>query len=154
MGYDFMPSAKNDQPMHEDVTYELDQFPEDRTEKDLETHVAPADPRAHEGLSTLHPVAQKPVSDIEQGYMSATACILANLSMKLGRSIQWDHAKGAVVGDAEANQLLRRPYRAPVGASGTRHGLRGRTQMGVSRGNRPRCIEGCQPPTSYPAAFV
>ena len=50
---------------------------------------------------------QKPVSDIEQGYMSATACILANLSMKLGRSIQWDHAKGVVVGDAEANQLLR-----------------------------------------------
>ena len=25
----------------------------------------------------------------------------------------WDHAKGAVVGDAEANKLLRRPYRAP-----------------------------------------
>jgi hypothetical protein len=32
--------------------------------------------------------------------------------MKLGRSIQWDHAKGVVVGDAEANQLLRRAYRA------------------------------------------
>ena len=56
---------------------------------------------------------QKPVSDIEQGYMSATACILANLSMKLGRSFQWDHTKGAVVGDAEANKLLRRPYRGP-----------------------------------------
>jgi hypothetical protein len=56
---------------------------------------------------------QKPVSDIEQGYMSATACILANLSMKVGRSLQWDHAKGMVVGDAEANRLLRRPYRSP-----------------------------------------
>jgi hypothetical protein len=56
---------------------------------------------------------EKPVSDIEQGYMSATACILANLSMKLGRSLQWDHAKGMVVGDSEANTLLRRPYRAP-----------------------------------------
>jgi predicted dehydrogenase len=32
MGYDFTPSTRNDQPMHEDVTYELDQFPEDRTE--------------------------------------------------------------------------------------------------------------------------
>jgi hypothetical protein len=54
-----------------------------------------------------------PVADIEQGYMSATACILANLSMRLGRSLQWDHANGVVVGDAEANQLLRRPYRSP-----------------------------------------
>ena len=54
-----------------------------------------------------------PVADIEQGYMSAAACILANMSMKLGRSLQWDHAKGLVVGDDEANRLLRRPYRAP-----------------------------------------
>jgi Oxidoreductase family, C-terminal alpha/beta domain len=56
---------------------------------------------------------ETPVADIEQGYISASACILANLSMQLGRSLQWDHAKGMVVGDAEANKLLRRPYRAP-----------------------------------------
>jgi hypothetical protein len=31
----------------------------------------------------------------------------------LGRSLQWDHAKGVVVGDPEANQLLRRAYRTP-----------------------------------------
>jgi hypothetical protein len=53
------------------------------------------------------------VADIEQGCMSATACILANLSMQLGRTLQWDQAKGVVVGDAEANKLLRRPYRGP-----------------------------------------
>jgi hypothetical protein len=35
-----------------------------------------------------------PVSDIEQGYISTTACILANLSMTLGRTIAWDHAQG------------------------------------------------------------
>ena len=55
----------------------------------------------------------RPVADIEQGYISATACILANLSMELGRSLQWDHAKGMVVNDAEANKRLRRPYRGP-----------------------------------------
>ena len=56
----------------------------------------------------------KPVADIEQGYMSTTACILANLSMKLGgRNLVWDHAKGRVVGDEEANRLLARPYRKP-----------------------------------------
>jgi hypothetical protein len=114
MSYDFVPSGKNNGgPIHEDVTYELDQFPEDRTEKDLETHVAPA-VRAHmKNFLACIESRQKPVADIEQGYISATACILANLSMKLGRSLQWDQAKGLVVGDAEANRLLRRPYRAP-----------------------------------------
>jgi len=113
MGYDFTPSAKGVAPIHEDVTYEFDQFPEDKTEKDLETHVAPAI-RAHmkDFLSCISS-RKTPVADIEQGYISATACILANLSMKLGRSLQWDHAKGLVVGDAEANALMRRPYRAP-----------------------------------------
>jgi len=55
----------------------------------------------------------RPVADIEQGYISTTACILANLSMKLGRTLEWDHGQGRVVGDEEANRLLRRPYRAP-----------------------------------------
>jgi hypothetical protein len=92
---------------------ELDQFPEDRTEKDLERPVAPAI-RGHM-KNFLENIASRgrPVSDIEEGYISTTACILANLSMELGRSLQWDHAKGMVVGDAEANKRLRRPYRAP-----------------------------------------
>ena len=50
---------------------------------------------------------------IEQGYMSTAACMLANVSMKLGRSLHWDHGRGLVVGDDEANRLLRRPYRSP-----------------------------------------
>jgi hypothetical protein len=55
----------------------------------------------------------QPVADVEQGYISSAACILANLSMQLGRSLAWDAVKGEVVGDAEANQLLRRAYRSP-----------------------------------------
>ena len=35
MGYDFIPHGKGT-PIHRDVTYEFEQFPEDRTEKDLE----------------------------------------------------------------------------------------------------------------------
>ena len=113
MGYDFTPIAKGETPIHEDVTYEYEQFPEDRTEKDLERHVAPAI-RAHmkDFLSCISS-RKTPVADIEQGYMSTTACILANLSMRLGRSLEWDHTKGVVVRDDEANRLLRRPYRAP-----------------------------------------
>jgi len=113
MSYTFTPVAKGEQPIHEDVTYELEQFPEDKTEKDLERHVAPAI-RAHM-KNFLECIESRgtPVADIEQGYMSAAACILANISMGLGRSLQWDHAKGLVVNDAEANKLLRRPYRSP-----------------------------------------
>lgn len=113
MGYDFVPAGGKGPAIHEDVVYELDRFPEDRTEKDLERHVAPA-VRAHM-KNFLECIASRgtPVADIEQGYMTATACILANHSMRLGRSLQWDHAKGVVVGDPEANALLRRPYRAP-----------------------------------------
>jgi predicted dehydrogenase len=113
MSYDFIPSGKGGEPIHEDVVYELEQFPEDKTEKDLERHVAPAI-RAHmKNFLSCIESREKPIADIEQGYMSAAACILANLSMKLGRSITWDHEKGHVVGDPEANRLLRRPYRSP-----------------------------------------
>jgi len=113
MGYDFVPSGKGAAPMHEDVAYEFERFPEDKTEKDLETHVAPAI-RAHL-QNFLECVGSRgtPVADIEQGYMSATACILANHSMTLGRSLEWDHGTGMVVKDTEANALLRRPYRSP-----------------------------------------
>ena len=55
----------------------------------------------------------RPVADIEQGYISTASCILANISMQLGRSLAWDSAKGEVIGDDAANRLLRRPYRAP-----------------------------------------
>jgi predicted dehydrogenase len=113
MSYDFIPRAKDEAPIHEDVVYELDQFPEDKTEQDLERHVAPAI-RAHmKNFLGCIESRSTPVADIEQGYMSTTACILANLSMQLGRSLEWDHAKGVVVNDEEANRLLRRPYRAP-----------------------------------------
>ena len=41
MSYDFQPLDKGE-AVHKDVTYEFEQFPEDKTEKDLERHVAPA----------------------------------------------------------------------------------------------------------------
>jgi predicted dehydrogenase len=112
MSYDFTPTG-NGQPIHRDVTYELDQYPEDRTEKDLEKHCAPATRGHMRNLLSCVATRGRPVADIEEGYISTSSCILANLSMKLGRSLTWDANAGQVVGDQEANLLLRRPYRAP-----------------------------------------
>jgi hypothetical protein len=111
-GYDFTPAGSN-QTIHRDVTYEYDKYPEDRTEKDLERHVAPA--IRYHMLDLLKSIDQrsKPVADIEQGYISTASCILANNALQLGRTIEWDAAAQEVKGDAEANQLLRRAYRQP-----------------------------------------
>jgi len=111
-GYDFIP-AGGGSPVHVDVAYELDKYPEDRTEKDLEKHVAPAG-RGHM-VDFLSAIATRgrPVADIEQGHISTASCILANMSLGLGRSLTWDAASQRVVGDDEANRLLTRPYRAP-----------------------------------------
>ncbi|MCP4643990.1 MAG: gfo/Idh/MocA family oxidoreductase, partial [bacterium] len=54
-----------------------------------------------------------PVADIEQGHISSASCILANIAMKVGRTLVYDPEKREVVGDPEANALLARPYRAP-----------------------------------------
>jgi predicted dehydrogenase len=112
MGYDFIPVGKGE-PIQKDVTYELEQYPEDKTEKDLEQHVAPA-LRLH-WKDFLKAIAErgKPVADITQGHISTASCILANLSMQLGRTLTWDAEKEQVANDAEANKLLRRPYREP-----------------------------------------
>jgi predicted dehydrogenase len=112
MGYDFEPLGGG-QKVHKDVTYEFEQYPEDRTEPRLETHVAPA--VRHHMLDFLAAIANrgKPVADIEQGHISTASCILANLALPLGRTLTWDAEKGRVVGDDEANRLLARKYRDP-----------------------------------------
>jgi predicted dehydrogenase len=112
MGYDFIPSGGG-QGIHRDVTYELEQYPEDKTEDGLEKHVAPAIRVHMKNLLSAIASRGKPVADIEQGYISTASCILANMSMKLGRSLTWDASRGCIQNDEEANRLLRRPYRAP-----------------------------------------
>ena len=111
--YDFVPNERGGQPIHKDVTYEFEQYPEDRTEKDLERHVAPAIRGHMKDLLANIDSRGRPVADIEQGHISTASCILANLSMKLGRGLRWDSDNQRIVGDEEANKLLRRPYRKP-----------------------------------------
>jgi predicted dehydrogenase len=112
-GYDYKPLAKGEAPIHQDVVYELEQYPEDKTEKDLEKHCAPAIRRHMQNFLAAIGTRGKPVADIEQGYISTASCILANISMDLGRSLAWDAQTQRVIGDEEANRKLTRPYRKP-----------------------------------------
>jgi predicted dehydrogenase len=113
MGYDFVPEGGKGGAIHKDVVYELEQYPEDQTEKDLEKHVAPAIRGHMKDFLAAIATRGRPVADIEQGYISSASCILATVAMQLGRSLRWDEKTGRIANDEEANKLLRRPYRAP-----------------------------------------
>jgi predicted dehydrogenase len=55
----------------------------------------------------------RPRSDVEIGHNSMIACHLGNIAYRLGRRVAWDVAGEKVIGDAEAQALVTRPYRAP-----------------------------------------
>ncbi len=113
--YDFIPQGRG-QPLHGDALLEFDKYPEDETDKDkirLETHVASAIRGHMKDFLKAIDERTKPVADIEQGHISAASCILANQSLKLGRTFDWDAEKQTVINDPEAEKALARDYRAP-----------------------------------------
>src|SRR6266705_2616245 len=57
--------------------------------------------------------AQDVHSPIEEAHISTTLVHLANASYRLGRALRFDAAQEQVIGDEEANRLLRGSYRAP-----------------------------------------
>ncbi len=111
--YEYFPAGKDKATIDGKALYEYAKYPEDETEKDLERHVASAVRGHMRDLLSCMETRNKPVADIEEGYISTASCILANLSMKLGRELAWDPIKQEITGDPEANKLLKRPYREP-----------------------------------------
>lgn len=55
----------------------------------------------------------QPVSDVFSHHRAMTTCHLANISLRLGRRIEWDPKVEQIVGDSEANGMLSRVQRAP-----------------------------------------
>jgi predicted dehydrogenase len=56
---------------------------------------------------------QRPIGDVEDGHRTATTCHLANMSLRLGRSLRWDAQREEIIADREAQKMLSRPYRKP-----------------------------------------
>ncbi|MEO0734844.1 MAG: Gfo/Idh/MocA family oxidoreductase [Bacteroidota bacterium] len=90
------------------ATDERERYPEDVDEKDIELLVAPAT-RAHlrDFLAAID-LGQPPVADIEEGYISTAACVLANMAMEVGRPLTYDPVRRELVGEALG---LARAYR-------------------------------------------
>ena len=112
MKAEFVPKGKGE-PIRFECVYEKEQYPEDATEKDIELNAAPATRRHMLDFLAAVDRRGRPVADIEDGHISSASCILANVSMQLGRPLAYDPATRTVPGDAEATALLARAYRGP-----------------------------------------
>jgi predicted dehydrogenase len=112
MSYDFVPLGKG-KAIHGSCVFERKEYPEDLTEPDIELNAAPATRGHMKDFLAAIKSRGRPVADILEGHISTAACILANLSMQLGRPLAYDPAGRKVTGDPEATRLLKRSYRAP-----------------------------------------
>ena len=52
-------------------------------------------------------------AEIEEGAISTTLIHLANISYRVGRTLNFDAASYACTGDAEATAMFKREYRKP-----------------------------------------
>lgn len=98
-GWTFYPSSTNEKTVHEDSQL---QQPDGHNIKLLWADFIDAIENR-----------RKAVADIEMAHRSSVLPLLAQISVKVGRSIQWDGDKEQIIGDADAAKLLARPYRAP-----------------------------------------
>lgn len=96
-GWTFYPANKNKPIIHENPTLHE---PDSQNIKELWANFVDC-------IKT----GKRAASDIEIGHRSSNVALLGNLSMKLGRSIDWDGEKEIILNDPEANKLLRRDYR-------------------------------------------
>ena len=112
MKADFVPYGEG-KPIHFDVLYEKEEYPEDLEEKDNELNAAPAT-RRHmiDWLAAINQ-GTEPVADVMNGHISTASCILANLSMDAGRPVVYDPDKKIVLNDPEITKMLQRDYRGP-----------------------------------------
>ena len=56
---------------------------------------------------------KKPNSDIETTHRTTSACLIANISLRVGRKLRWDREKEQFIGDADANKMLNEERRKP-----------------------------------------
>ena len=114
--WEFIPVDKSEKPILREAVTEMDKYEIDNldtVESRLPAHEFPV-LRAHmrDFLQAIDD-RSRPVADIEEGHISTACCLLANVSMDVGRSLRWDPETHRAVGDETANGRLARRYRDP-----------------------------------------
>lgn len=111
-GYDY-ERYYSDKVESADVIRNYPDYPQDQKEPGLELQCAEAIREHMRDLLARIADRGRPRSDVEEGAISTICCVLGNISMQLGRALEWDEEAGRVKNDDEANSLLAREYRAP-----------------------------------------
>ena len=99
-------------------------LPETETKNGKKSYRMIGEPRRGTGGQDMHQAhvkdfldcldsRKRPVSDVEVGHNSMIGCHLANIAFRTGRVVHWDAARELITGDAEAQKLVTKPYRAP-----------------------------------------
>ena len=98
-GWTFYPKDANDSVVHDDPQF--------------------SDPKDGNNLKQLWQdfldgidKGVQPVANLEIAHRSSVLPLLGMLSYRLGRSLRWDGEKETIMGDADANEMLRRAYRS------------------------------------------
>ena len=94
-------------------------FPADAKQQPIHQHAQHQEPDGHsidllwaDFIDSIE-TGRRPTCDVQIGHAATNMSLLGMLSLKLGRSIQWDGEHEQIIGDDEANKLLRREYRSP-----------------------------------------
>jgi hypothetical protein len=81
----------------------------------VEVHQSPNFDHHQDWMVSIR-TGRKPVMNIQAGVATANLTILGNLSLILGRKLQWDPVKQTIVGDDQAQRMMSRPTTVPVRA--------------------------------------
>jgi predicted dehydrogenase len=77
-------------------------------------HIDPACQEAHiQNFLDCVRSRERPVADVETGYRSISACHAGVIAYRLGRKVKWDVQAQTFPGDAEAQAMMTKKYRAP-----------------------------------------
>ncbi len=96
-GWTFFPSTKGGEKVHVEPTLHQ---PDDQNIRELWADFMKS---IDEG--------SRPTCDIEKGYLATNLSLLAMISLKAGRSLEWDGT--TILNDKEAQAMMKRTYRDP-----------------------------------------
>lgn len=78
-----------------------------------ETHLFTCPQGEHRNFLDCVKSRQDPYFSVEKGHRVSTLCHLGNITLKRGRTLQWDPDKETFPDDPEANRMLSRSMRSP-----------------------------------------